>query len=271
MRLKAIVTGSNGFIGKHLVSRLGADGVDILPIERKMFKAPNLLRDIVIAFQPALIFHLSAYGNLIHQTDDIETIQANITNLFNLLLASRDVEYTNFINFSTSSVMLPTKTMYSATKASGEEICKAFASKYQKPITSIRPFTVIGRGEHQEHLIPTLIRSCMLGEKMRFVADPTHDFIGIDDFIDAIRAIIQNYYTSGKIIDIGTGIKTTNQEVLELVEKVTQKKANIIPVKSMRAYDNNNWVANPAIIQSLGWKQKQSLETVIADMVYGFN
>lgn len=268
MNNKVVISGATGFIGQHLVKRLEKDGMQVYTIPHEKLKNPTFLKSHFSIFQPSIIFHLSSYGNLIHQQDDAEIIQANVNNLFNLLEASRGIEYTNFINFSTSSVTLPVQTMYSATKLAGEAICNVYAHKYGKSITSVRPYTVIGVGEHSEHLIPTLIRSCLTGEKMRFVSEPTHDFIGVNDFIDAISLIIQNYYLKGEVIDIGTGVKTSNREVLNMVEKVTGKKANILPVESMRSYDTDDWVADNIIIKELGWKQKESLEQIITKMVH---
>lgn len=267
MGIKALCTGSSGFIGSHLVSWLQSDGVEVLKVKHEALQDPVCLKETIEKFAPNLIFHLAAYGNLINQTDIKQTYKSIVDNLFNLLLASRGIEYTNFINFSTSSVGLGVQTMYSATKAAGEKLCSGFAAVYGKPITSIRPFTVIGTGEPAQHLIPTLIRSCLTGQSLRFVQDPTHDFIGVADLIRAIKLIIQGYYLKGEVIDIGTGISTSNQEILRLVEKVTGKKANITLVNQMRSYDNNKWVANPAVIKSLGWKPQESIEDIIKEMV----
>jgi len=267
MKLKILLSGSHGFIGSHLKQSLIDEGIEVRLVQHELLENLDILKAIAIDFQPTIIIHMAAYGNLITQTDDELIIQANYTNLFNLLHASRDVKYEMFINFSTSSTLLPYNTMYSATKAGGERLCKAFANKYQKRIVSVQPFTVTGLGEPKEHLIPTLIRSCLNGEKMRFVGSPVHDYIGIDDFIDAIRLITENYDLYDTV-QIGTGVKTTNQEVLEIVERVTGKKANITTVSNMRNYDTKDWVADTTMIKSLGWEQKQTIEDVIYQMVY---
>ena len=158
--------------------------------------------------------------------------------------------------------------MYSATKAGGERIVSAFVNKYQKPVVSVRPLTVIGKGEQGNHLIPTLIRSCQTEEAMMFVGEPVHDYIGVDDFLDGVMLVLEHAKElKGKHIDIGTGIKTTNETVKEIVEKVTDRKANIERTHSLRPYDSFDWVANPEVIQFLGWKQKQTVEEIIRGMV----
>jgi nucleoside-diphosphate-sugar epimerase len=262
---RLLLTGANGFIGSHLINRL-EDGVELLKVPHNHLKNINTLKGIVMNFQPTVIVHMASYGNLASQTDDAETIQANFMNLYNLLDASKYSQYEVFINFSTSSVKLSHDTMYSATKAGGERLCRAWASKYNRNIISVEPYTVIGTGEPKEHLIPTLIRSCLSGDSMPFVGSPVHDFVNVEDFISALKLVIEDWHVKG-VVEIGTGIKTSNEEILKIVEKVTGKKANIKRVDNLRSYDNMKWVANPTIIQSLGWKPKFTIKDTIMQMV----
>ncbi len=260
----AIVTGS-GFIGKHLTNALLKDGVEVLEVSHQQLRDPDYLIKIKL-YKPDLIFHTSAYGNIITQQDETETLQANYYDLYTLLQATKNILYEVFINFSSSSTLLSYETFYSATKGAGERLCKAFATKYNKNIISVQPYTVVGTGEHEGHLIPRLIRSCLKGEKMQFVGSPVHDFIGVNDFLEAIKLIIEKYYLGGNV-EIGTGIKTSNEEILKLIEEITGKKANIIRVGQLRAYDTMDWKANNVIISSLGWVQKETLRDIIKGMI----
>jgi dTDP-glucose 4,6-dehydratase len=266
MKTNILLTGSSGFIGSNLIKALRKERVSHTTIPHSMLKDPKVLEEAIELSQPTVIIHMASYGNLASQNDEDEIIQANYTNLYNLLQASKSVQYEMFINFSSSSVSLPHETFYSATKAAGERLCGAFATKYMKQIVSVRPYTVIGPGEPDEHLIPTLIRSCLEGTPMPFVREPVHDFIGVNDFVSALKLIIEGWHLKGEI-QIGTGVKTSNQEILEIVERVTGAKANISRVDNLRKYDNLVWQANPAIIKSLGWKQKETIEDVIVKMV----
>ena len=68
------------------------------------------------------------------------------------------------------------------------------------------------------------------------------------------------YSFKGEIFDIGTGIQTTNSEIVKLVEKVVGKKANTKIVQVLRSFDTNSWVADNSLLKSIGWKQKHSLK-----------
>ena len=252
----SVVTGSHGFIGEHLVRKLERSGHTVIRLERTAIPPKQF----------DYFFHLAAYGNHRSQQDIEEMKRANIDRTWELLRDSMDVPYVAFVNLSTSSVTLPVQTMYSATKHAGEHLCEAFVNKYDIPVISVRPSSVTGTGEQNFHLIPTLIRSCLNGEKMPFVGDSTHDYIDVEDLIDGLLVIIKNR-KKGETYNISNNRKWSNEEVKQMVEKSVGKKANIKRVKSLREYDNDNWKIDNFKLLELGWKPKISLEKSILSMV----
>jgi len=268
--IKVAISGYSGFISQNLEKVLKRYEYSVLGIRRELLYSPMLLEEFYQTNQPEFTVHTAAYGNKFDQTNDYETVVSNILPLMNLLEVTKNFNYTGLINFSSSSVALPYETFYSASKGAGERIVRAFVNKYQKPVVNVRPFTVIGKGEQKEHLIPKLIESCQTNNPIPFVPEPTHDFVGVNDFCEAIATILQ--YTQalkGSTIDIGTGVSTTNDQVRQIVEAKVGKKANVDIKKSMRPYDTLEWKANPVILESMGWKPKQTLEQIIEDMVRG--
>ena len=268
--IKVAITGYSGFVAQNLEKTLKRYEFSVIGIPHEVLYNPVEIEKFYTLNKPDYTIHCAAYGNKFDQQSDGMMIDANINSLFLLLEQTKQFNYSGFINFSSSSVALPYETFYSATKAAGERIVRAFVNKYDKPIITVRPFTIIGKGEDPHHLIPTLIQSCLLNIPMDFVPEATHDFIGINDFCEAIAVLMQYTQTlKGQIIEIGTGICTTNHQVRKIVEKMTGHKANFKVVKSLRPYDTNNWVANPIILNYLKWKPKQTLKQVITEMIKG--
>lgn len=250
-----IVTGASGFLGKHLVSRLD----NPLCIPHQQIASAQLPRYDHLYF-------LSAYGNMADHTDDDAIIQANI--LDPLALVRQRSDFQSFTFVSSSSVKLNTQTMYSRTKRATEEVLMGYVDKHKLPICIIRPFSITGVGEQPNHLIPTLIRSCMEGTLMNFVPDPSHDFIDVDDVVNGIINLSENH--AHGIFELGSGIKRTNLEVLEIVQQATGRKANINMVNRLRDYDNENWVSNNFRARSFGWLPTKSLEVSIGEMVNAY-
>jgi nucleoside-diphosphate-sugar epimerase len=158
--------------------------------------------------------------------------------------------------------------MYSRTKKAAEEILFSYMDKYNMPICIVRPFSVTGVGEQDTHLIPTLIRSCLRGEFMNFVSHPTHDFIDVEDVVSGLINL-SDHQAKG-VFELGTGRKHTNQEVLEMVEKATKKKANLNRVDQLRMYDNKEWVSSNYKARGYGWLPAKSLKLSIKEMVDEF-
>lgn len=251
------ITGCNGFFGTHLQKKLKEQGKDFVCIPHDKISS--------IKLQPFDYFYfLSSYGNLSDQTDDDTILKANITDLVSIITQAINFKFKSFVWISTSSVKLPIQTMYSRCKRAGEEILLSIIEKYKLPICIIRPFSVTGVGEQEQHLIPTLIRATINDSVVPFIGEPTHDFIDIDDVIEGIMNLSEHRVRG--IYELGSGKKYSNEEVLKIVEKVSGKKIKINEVGCLRRYDNAEWVSSNFKSRSWGWLPKKSLLDSIKEM-----
>jgi len=249
----AYISGKNGFIGSHLVKHL--DDVTSIPHE-KITKTKLKSYDF--------FYYLSSYGNLSDQTETDKIVQANLTDLIYVLNQSSPT-FKCFVYFSTSSVKLRVQTFYSRTKRAAEELLLAYMEKYNVPVCIIRPFSVTGVGEQPQHLIPTLIRAAKTGETINFVPEPAHDYIDVSDVVDGVLSLASN--SARGMFELGSGVQYSNQQVLDLVEKITKKKIKVNIVPALRPYDSQNWVSSNFSARRYGWLAKKDLETSIKEMV----
>jgi len=252
------ITGVSGFVGSHLLNAL----------DTNVFSIPHAQIATTTLKRFDRFYFLSTYGNMYGQNDDDLIFQANITDLVHILAESRRFKFKSFVYLSSSSVKLRMQTMYSRCKRAAEEILLSYMEKYQQPVCIIRPFSITGVGEQSQHLIPTLIRSCLTGEKVPFIPTPVHDYIDVADVIAGILNLSGNSIKG--IFELGTGKKHTNQEVLDLVCNITKKKANIQVVQSLRPYDNQDWYSVNFRVRSWGWLPKKTLEQSITEMVQAY-
>lgn len=236
--MKYMISGASGFIGQALHMHLVEQGHTVLCIPRDILYVRTLLKSIFERHRPDYIVHLAAYGNHAYQQDVTQIMNANITGTFNMLEASKDVDYKKFYNISSSSVTLPCETFYSASKAAAERIANVYWDQYGKPVVNVRPYSVYGPGEADFRFIPKVIKHLFTGEEMLVAEHATHDWIYIDDFITALLA--------GET-EIGTGIKTSNRVIVATLEIVSSGKLNY-SFGDMRIYDNPNWVAKKPVI-----------------------
>ena len=62
----------------------------------------------------------------------------------------------------------------------------------------------------------------------------------------------------------------SNQQVREIVERITGKPISVRLVSKMRDYDNEEWVCKNYRARSFGWLPKKSLEDSIRGMVEAY-
>mgnify|MGYP001607793092 FL=1 len=206
-------------------------------------------------------FHCSAYGNHINQTDVEEIKKANIDLLWFYLMETIHVPYKAFINISTSSVLLPVQTMYSATKLAGELLCSMVRTQKNKPIVSVRPFSLYGPNDGNDHLIPTVIQSLRRNEVIELVYDAVHDWIFVEDFVDALMVIIEKIKTiKNSSLSVGTGIQTSNVDIVTMISRIMIVPSRVKRIDRLRSYDTDLWKAKTKEIFSLGWRPKHTLQ-----------
>lgn len=242
-----------GFIGSRLAQKVEATAI---PHDKILQTQLEDYRNF---------YFLSTYGNMAHHKDEDMMYKANVTDLVDVLIKSRDIDFDSFVFMSSSSVKLRTQTTYSRLKRAAEEILLAFMERHDRPVCIIRPMSVTGVGEQSEHLIPTLIRSCYTGQEVPFVPHPVHDFIDVEDVVHGIM-VLSSLGARG-IFELGMGESYSNQQVLEMVEEATGEKANIKIVESLRPYDNKDWVSRNLKARNHGWYPRKSLEMSIYEMV----
>ena len=262
MKEKYLITGSRGSIGSKLV--------DALP------DADIIRGDRLCEFVPKVdhVVDLAAYGNTSGHAGEIyEIYRANVLRPISLLTAIRrnSPDCKSIVLTSSSSVLLEQQTHYSLSKKVLEALALKMADEFKLPIVIIRPATVTGPGEDLRRLIPKLIDSCLNGTEMPFVAEPTHDYVDVRDVVDAILMLShRSPEVTGRVFNLSSNKSTSNQEVLEIVEKLTGKKANLKMVGQMRAYDNKNWVVDNSEMLKLGWSLRYSLEDSVRNMIENY-
>lgn len=254
-KTKIALSGSHGFIGTHLYDRFVSNGE--LPV--RLDRTGNLPSEVTD------LFDLSSFGNKFDQTDEEEIYKANLDRVATLLSKATDMH--SMVFTSSSSVLLPIETIYSKAKLMMETLIKDWVASTNEYAVIARPSTIIGIGENPQHLIPKLIHSCFTGEEMDFVGEPTHDFLDVEDFVDAMILLsnrAKDY--KGHVFNVSFGVSVTNEFIKDIVEDITKKKANIRRVKSLRPYDTDKWEVNNDKIRSLGWKPQKLLWNTIKEM-----
>jgi nucleoside-diphosphate-sugar epimerase len=231
-----VIVGSNGFVGTHLTRYLEEQGKTVVSLDWQLLTDPFAIRRFLQAHQPCRIYYLAAYGNLHGQNDVREIYNAIVLKLFNVLEASQEVDCQGIVTTGSTSeygqvfepmfeddVLKPTS-FYGAAKAAATHLAQVWSIRHNFPIVVYRPASITGVGDHYQHLIPTLIRSCMEQEPMSFIDEPTHDYIDVTDIVSAISILGERIdEVKGDIFNVGNSFECSNGSILEMIEEITGK------------------------------------------------
>jgi len=261
--MKIYVLGSTGFIGQNLVKRYCNEEV----FEHKRYF--DLLAKLDY-FKPDVIINCAA-----EIYDGTKMFKVNIEMVEECLWwCNQNNNKTQFIQLGSSSEYgtvnrashecdpIVATNMYSATKGAATLLCQGYAQQYNVDVQVIRPYSPYGPGERPHRLFPALWRAFKLDRPMT-LSMGVHDFCYIDDFVDAVDLVIGNdKRIPGEIINVSSGVQTTNAEVLETFRNITSIQGNV----EIKADFTTPaiWQADIGYIQKkYGWKPKFSLEAGI--------
>jgi nucleoside-diphosphate-sugar epimerase len=126
------------------------------------------------------------------------------------------------------------------------------------PTVIVRPFTVYGPGEPDFKLIPCILRAYQEKTPLRLTPG-VHDFIHIEDFIRGLL-LFAEMPGINDIVNLGTGLQYSNEEVANMFEKITEHKFERVYEDKGKIHDMDVWVCDPRYAQNkYGFKTSISL------------
>jgi nucleoside-diphosphate-sugar epimerase len=127
----------------------------------------------------------------------------------------------------------------------------------------LRAFQVYGPLDHPRRLVPALLGAARTGDVLPLTGPGRRrDWVYVDDVVDAcLLAADAHGLPPGQVLNIGTGIDTTNEDVVTLVEKVSGRSVRVdVGAHPGRSWDAATWVCDPSRAQALlGWESQVAL------------
>lgn len=265
-----LVHGAHGFVGSHLVKRLRADGHSVTTIGRAPYDIPWQTFDALINCAAELTDESAMWESNVSLTHDLlKLMHKGLCKRFVQIGSSSEYGRT-VLPRAESTLCVPTN-VYEATKLAATALCQGWAERYDLDICVSRPFSLYGTNDKPRKLIPTLYRS-FIDHKTISLYPGSHDWLYIDDFVDALIRLLSapRMVTKGQIFNFGTGVSSTNHEVVAALEEALGGKLSIASQTDGRfhAHDVDNWVADASKARTvLGWAPKHDLRSGIKEYV----
>ncbi len=294
---KALITGSEGFVGKYLRQELEQNDYEVIGLDLvsgpKTIQAdllnPDQVSVIIQAEKPDCIFHLAGQAN-VGKSWQIpqKTIEINVNAAINLmeavcqhtptasiLLVGSSDQYGNLrergTNVTEKTPMNPMNP-YAISKVTQEQMGIAYAKAYNLKICMTRSFNHGGAGQKPGFMIPDFASGIVKVERGEqdclLVGNLTsrRDFTHVKDVVRAYRLIAEKG-RPGEVYNVGSGTTWSAQEVLDKLLALTAKP---IPVKQdpsrMRPSDTPVICCDHTkLTTDTGWKPTFSINEVITD------
>ena len=279
---RVLVTGGSGFVGGRLVRRLIAEGMDPVVLRRADadLRDASAVFDAVRRARPEIVFHCAfSSGHPKNAVQRLESLASSVMGTAYLAEAAAEAGVERFIHLGSSMVygaeeraFRESDCMHPATSRGAAKACAAlwlrqYAGSTGFPAVELRVFSVYGIGEGPHRFIPALLRAAITGEVMRLVAGPRHDFIYVEDVVDACLRVARVATPAGAVFNIGSGVSQTNEEVVEIARNLTGRPIPIAetPYPSSPA-DRAFWCADiSAAREHLAWTPRHSLPEGLAE------
>ena len=251
---KVAVTGGAGFIGSNLVSRLIAEGHEVVVVDDLSTGLFSNVKDQVCEFRELSItdfaglnstikdcekiFHLGARGSVPRSIKNpVATHAVNATGTLNVLEVARESGAHVLFSSSSSvygrnmqlpkdeSMWLGPMTPYAASKLAAEGYVQAYASAYKVPTTLLRFFNVFGPRQRPDHeyaaVLPKWIWLAMHNQPIQVFGDGTasRDFTYVDTVLDVAMTAMNRKVTSDGAINLAYGNRISLNETIGLLKQ----------------------------------------------------
>jgi GDP-L-fucose synthase len=288
---RVFVAGHQGMVGSALARRLAREDVELLTVGRSEVD----LRDQAAVFgwfaknRPQAVFMAAAkvggilandtlraeflYDNLIIAANVIHAAHVNGTEKLMFLgssciyprLAAQPLREDSML----SGPLEPTNEPYAIAKIAGIKMVEAYRSQYGADFISVMPTNLFGPGDnyHPEHshVVAALIRR-FHEAKLSGAANvvvwgtgmPRREFLYVDDLADACVHLMK-IYSSGELINVGTGEDITIADFARLVAGVVDYTGTI-SFDASRPDGTPRKLLDVSRLASLGWRARTSLK-----------
>lgn len=256
--MKILLTGGNGFIGKHLVTYLLSLGHEVLTLGRKEIRINGVHSIILPEFtmqniEKALhgytfdaVLNLVSAGVNPEDRDISQLLTINVLVPSYLVLigikcgakafittgSSSEYMKLNHNEIITEACPLETSKIYGASKASGGILALANGANLSIPVAITRLFNVFGPGEAPHRLLPSLINNLKDQKSVNLSSgDQIRDFIYVSDacsgIVATLNALLDGRLKSGAY-NISTGIGTSVAKVCRTAARLMRVNESLL-------------------------------------------
>jgi GDP-4-dehydro-6-deoxy-D-mannose reductase len=294
--MRALVTGSNGFVGRHLTTHLLDHGDEVRGIDRDVdVTDEEAVRRVFETYRPDVTYHLAALTHVGESWDHAnEFTRVNVVGTHRVLDAAFDaVPSSTTVVVSTSEVYgivseddqplretfrVAPANPYSSSKVEAERVAHDAMRLRGQRVVIARPFNHLGPGQSSSFVVPALVTRLLdareRGEREIAVGDLStrRDFSDVRDVVRAYR-LLAEFGLSGEVYNIASGHDVALSDIAtQLVSQLAPGVALVVDASLLRPVDIPvSRGSYDKLHEATGWSPQislhQTLEDVVSDLV----
>lgn len=291
--MKALITGGQGFVGRHLTAHLRAQGDDVVAVDRHggpdLADAPGW-RAALVAQRPEVVYHLAAQSAVgASWADPGATFRANAEGTLNVLAGCVEAKVGRVILVSSADVYgaigpdeLPVResnptrpvTPYAASKLAAEAVGLQAYFGNGLPVIIVRPFNHLGPGQDDRFVAGALAARIaaneVSGQSELSVGNLSaeRDFTDVRDVVRAYRLLAASG-VPGETYHVCSGRATAVATVAETLVGLSGKAMRLVVDPALHRPVDVPVVVGDAskLTAACGWRPEVPLSTTLADLL----
>ncbi|MDC0709388.1 GDP-mannose 4,6-dehydratase [Stigmatella sp. ncwal1] len=300
--MRVLVTGADGFAGRHLCALLRASGDEVIEAHGPRAEGMNsnalnfdiadeaAVRAAVEKARPEGVIHLAGFASVARSHGNPARVFAvNTQGTVNLLTALREAApKTRVLLVSSGEVYGPVTegtravetlhlvplSPYAASKIAAELAGEQFFRSYGLPVVLARPFNHLGEGQDPTFVVPSFavqLRTIAQGKASPVLRtgnlDAIRDFSHVKDVVAAYRLLL-TAGVPGQTYNVCSGTARSIRSVLEEMLALSGVEARIeLDPTRLRPSEIPSLVGAPDKLRALGWEPKSSVTEALREVL----
>ena len=291
--MKALITGSAGFVGQHLVEHLSNEGDEVFCSDLSL-GGPDLLdpvgvTDLMSKIQPDYVYHLAGQADVKASWEDpLMTFRVNAEGTLNVLQACQLSNVKRVLCVSSAEVygsvqeselpitekhIINPSNPYAASKSAAEILCKQMNSQ-DLQIMCARSFNHFGPGQKENFVAAALTKRMLLAQRLDQSEitvgnlETIRDFTDVRDVVRAYRLILTKG-DGGNVYNVCSGIgRKISELATTLLSKIDSELELKLDPKLHRPSDTPVLIGDYSKLhKQTGWEPDIEFDQTIEDTI----
>jgi GDP-4-dehydro-6-deoxy-D-mannose reductase len=292
--MRVLVTGADGFVGRHLCRALEARGDKVWaaggPGGTRALEITSQFEvsRCVSEFKPESIIHLAGVSsvarshaapseavciNVLGAAHLLDAVRGHVPKARLLLIGSGE-EYGRLEEGHPADENRPLAPLspYAASKAAAEMLGRQAFASYGTEVLFLRPFNHLGAGQAPGFVVPSFAAQLVKIRKGQSapvieVGDlsPVRDFTHVLDVVDAYLLLL-SHGNPGEAYNICSGTGWSIRQMLDTLQDLAGTRVEIkVDVARLRPAEIPWLVGTPSRAEALGWGRRRTVEQALGE------